>query len=308
MRYIPMKICFSLLLLVLGCSLAQTETLFAQIPLGRHCFDTGPLPLDDPDFCGCTWGHVYYNGQPVSGAEVVLTVGSETVDHTSVLNQDIEETPFYSLSGANIGATRGDLMTLSVALAGETISRTIKAIPGEDGQQFVNLVIPQQGEWTPWISGGYTRTLAIDDAQNGGTANTIVWASGADGLVSIDLIDDSMTAHTLPWDAATIRDIDFTADGNVWATGVHDLAQFDGNQWLDYDIPFADTIRASAIDPTTDAIWVGGGDSTGQLAVYDGAEWQSTNRIAAPITDLAFDAAGNLWVSTWGPRRLSAQC
>ena len=92
-------------------------------PAGRHCGDVGPLPLDDPDFCGCTWGEVYFQGQPVAGVVVTLTFGNGVV-YRVTQNMALESYPYFDLTAHDLGARRGDLLTLTATFAGEMLTRT----------------------------------------------------------------------------------------------------------------------------------------------------------------------------------------
>ena len=65
-----------MILAVLLVTSAGTAHAAPTQPLAPRCVGAGPLPLDDPTFCGCTWGEVYYRGQPVVGATVTLQFGN----------------------------------------------------------------------------------------------------------------------------------------------------------------------------------------------------------------------------------------
>lgn len=75
--------------LTCGCLFLAVTMLHAlaapEMPTGDHCGDVGPLPIDDPDFCGCTWGEVLFQGQPVPGAAGKLTYRSSFVTGTTRL-------------------------------------------------------------------------------------------------------------------------------------------------------------------------------------------------------------------------------
>jgi hypothetical protein len=257
----------SCLLLYLGYMTTAPVQAAPVAPLGPHCIGSGPLPLDDPTFCGCTWGTVYYRGQPVTGANISLQFGAQ-ITHTLAQKEDTETFPFYSLSGAKLGAQRSDNMTVSVEFAGQTAVRTFRALPNSEGEQQITLVLPEQGVWTPWISGGYTRTLAV----NGAT----LWAGGPAGLLAVDLTTGVSVTQNLPWSNLSVVGIASDANNHRWVIGPHNLARLNNSVWQNQATPFAATLRALVAHPATGALWLGGGDSNGALAVYDGTWLRST--------------------------------
>jgi hypothetical protein len=86
-----------------------------EMPTGDHCGDVGPLPIDDPDFCGCTWGEVLFHGQPAPGAAVTLTYGSGFVTGTTRFTL-LEDEPYFDLTAHYLEAQRGDLLTQGLRL------------------------------------------------------------------------------------------------------------------------------------------------------------------------------------------------
>ena len=261
------------------------------IPLGRHCGDVGPLPLDDPDFCGCTWGKVLFRGQPVAAAAISLAFDGQVITATTELNS-LEPFPYFDLTAHDLGASRGDTFTLTAVYAGQTISQTFPAWPGSDGEQFVTLTFPETGVWEPLFTGGYTRTLAI----NGNT----LWAGCPAGLLSVDLTNGANQPHSLPWEETAVRALAITPNNHLWAASSAAVAEWDGNDWQMHSLPFTATLRALVADPNSNTVWVGGGDAAGHVAVFNGS-WQMAGEFAnAPVTALTLDSAGRIWVGTWG--------
>ncbi len=284
----------SLLFLGVGALLALASSpALAQAtpdaPLPAHCKRGGPLPLDEPNFCGCTWGVIYYRGQPVVSAPVTLRFRTQISGTLSIVDQE-EPFPFYDMTGKDLGAQRGDVMTVTTTFGGQTATRTFRAQPNAEGEQQVNLVLPEQGVWRHWLSGGYTRTLVI--------TGTTLWAGGVAGFRAIDMTNGVSATQTLPWSDPVIA-LAMGANNHVWAAAAHQLAEFDGNSWQNRPLPFAATIRALTVDPATSALWAGGGDSKGALAVYDGA-WHTVTAVAEKINTLTIDSADQLWVGTAG--------
>lgn len=260
-----------------------------QAPLGPHCIETGPLPLDDPAFCGCTWGYVYYRGQPLLHAPVALTFQTQitaTVSKPSV----VDPVAYYALSGAPLGAKLADTMTVTTTIAGQAVTRAFRARPDQAGEQEVPIVIPEQGEWQLFLTASYTRTLLVQ--------GQTLWAGGPAGLLRVDRTTGAQTVQSLPWADSSVTAL-AASPNTLWAAGAHHLASYDGQQWQERTPPFAATIRTLIVQPTTGALWVGGGDAGGALAVYTD-QWHIVNGIAQPITTLTWDSDGKLWVGAWG--------
>ena len=205
--------------LVLSLYLCLTADVMAaatnpQVPLTPHCIRSGPvvLPLD---YCGCTWGYVYYRGQPIPAAPVALIFQNQitaTVSSPSV----VDPLAYYSLSGAPLGAKLDDRMTVTTTIAGQSVAQHFRARPDHEGEQAVPLVIPEQGEWQLFLTGGYTRTLVVQDQ--------ILWAGGPAGLLRVDLATGVQTMQTLPWAVGSVTALASGPQGVVWAAGDHHLA------------------------------------------------------------------------------------
>ncbi|MCX6047639.1 MAG: hypothetical protein NT075_21280 [Chloroflexi bacterium] len=264
---------------------AQNELL---APLGPHC-GRGGIPLSDPTICGCTWGAVYYRGQPVAGALVTLQFSTQ-VTQTLTEKQDAELFPYYVTSGAALGAKRDDIMTATVEFAGQTATRAFRAQPDHEGEQQITLVLPEQGVWTPRDMVGYTRTLAINGQK--------LWAGGPAGLLAVNLSTGVTATQTLDWTDPAVVAVASNHD-QVWAMGSHQLAELDDGRWQNRPLPFSATLRALAVHPATSALWLGGGDNAGALAVYDGA-WHPITTVNERVTTLTIDDANNVWVGTSG--------
>jgi len=260
------------------------------VPTGRHCGDVGPLPPQDSAFCGCTWGDVLFYGQPVAGAAITLTFGGGVVTDVTRLTP-LEPLPYYDLTAHDLGARRGDVLTLTARFAGQAVSRVFRAWPGSDGEQYIVLAFPERGVWSPWVTGGYTRALAL--------AGNVVWAGGPAGVIAASMSTGISVAHTLPWTEPGVRALAVGCDGHVWAAGTGGVAEFDDSTWYTHIVPFSGTLRALAADPATCAVWVGGGDSAGSVAVYTGT-WRAAGSFNAAVTALAVDGAGRVWAGAWG--------
>lgn len=276
---------------VLGLIHLLLPTAAWMAPDGRHCGGVGPI---DPDFCGCTWGAVYYRGQPIADVPVMLGVGGATLAATFNHAARTEPYPFYAVSGSELGAKRGDTMTMTVTLGNVTATRTFRAEPAQSGEnqgeQEIALVLPEQGAWQPWLSGGYTRTLLVDDQS--------IWAGGPAGLLRIDSQTGITAVQSLPWSTPQVSALAQSRSGEQWAAGPHQLARRIGGQWQAVAPPFSASIRALAFDEHG-RLWVGGGDTGGALARYDGT-WQTVTAIAQPIMTLTVAASAELWAGTWG--------
>lgn len=267
--------------------------------LPPHCIGSGPtnLPITttDPTFCGCTWGVVYYRGQPVPGARVGLHFDEKTFVADTRYHHEFPDYPYYVASGLALSAERGDVLTFTVDFAGASLVRPFRAWPattGESqGEQEVPLVLPEVGIWQPMLNGGYTRTLSLQ--------GETLWAGGPVGLTKVNLATGQATSQPLPWSPPTIVALASAANQGFWAAGPHHLAALMNEQWQAVATPFTATIRALAVDPRQGDLWVGGGDHNGALARYDSQQWHTITAIVEPITTLAIDQQGGIWVGTW---------
>ena len=259
-------------------------------PAGRHCGSAGPLPLNDPEFCGCTWGEVLFHGRPVPGVAITLTHAGDVVTGVTRLTE-LEPVPYFDLTAHNIGANGGDVLTLTARFGGETITRAFRAWPEADGEQRIVLALEERGVWRALATGGYTQALALE--------GDTVWAGGPGGVISVSLSSGVSVAHALPLDDPTVRALVINVEEHVWAVGSGGVAKFDGSTWHTYTVPLTGTPRALAVDASEGIIWLGGGDTDGSVAAYDGS-WQAEGAFGAPVTALTVDEAGRVWAGTWG--------
>lgn len=267
--------------------------------LPPHCIGSGPtnLPVSsaDPNFCGCTWGVVYYRGQPVQGARVSLHFDNRTFIADTRYHREFTGYPYYVATGLALDAKRSDILTFTVDFAGTSLVQPFRAWPattGESqGEQEVPLILPEMGSWQPLLTGGYTRTLTLQ--------GETLWAGGPAGLTNVDLATGQATPHPLPWPSPAVVALAGAATQGFWTAGPHHLATLTNNQWQVVAAPFTTTIRALAVDPLTHGLWVGGGDNNGALARYDGQAWHTITAIAEPITALVLDPQGGIWVGAW---------
>ena len=68
LRQVAGLVCGTALLTTLCSSSADAAT---RGPQGRRCRNVGPI-AEEATWCGCTWGVVYVNGQPVDGARITF--------------------------------------------------------------------------------------------------------------------------------------------------------------------------------------------------------------------------------------------
>jgi len=285
-----LAVCISLVLVILAAMWAGLRASAAPEVLGKHCGDVGPLPLDDPEFCGCTWGEVYFQGQPIADATVTLTFGGRAVTGTT-RSTLLEAHPYFDLTAHDLGARRGDLLTLTVTFGGEELTRTFRAWPEAGGEQQVALTFALRGIWHPWITGGYTRSLILHDG--------LLWAGGPAGLISVNLTNGISISQTLPWAEPGIRALAVSGTGNVWAVGAGGVAEHDGVEWRNHTLPVGGTPRVVTVKTDTGEVWIGGGDSNGYVTVYTGT-WQVAGTFPAAVTTLTADSGGRVWAGTWG--------
>ncbi len=267
-------------------------------PAGSHCIGVGPDDIlnDDlnvPAFCGCTWGAILYRGQPVTGAGVTLEFGGA---RKTVYTNDygVEDFPFYSLSGKDLGAQRGDIMTLTVTFAGETLTRSFRAWPESAGEQRLDLAFPERGVWTRISqAGGFTQTVVAGI----GT----LWAGGKNGILRISA-DGISQQFPPPAEGADIRHIAVEEDDGLWALWPNGLARFADNIWVDATPPYSGTWRSLALGSQAGTVWVGGNEAnTGVIAYLHDQQWSRLwGPSPGPIVALAADRHNGLWASMWG--------
>lgn len=259
-------------------------------PQGQHCGDGGPI--GDPEYCGCTWGEVVFHGQAVVGATLTLSFAGQTV--TDVVAVEVpDELPYYSLTGHDLGAQRGDIITLTASFAGEVVTRTIRALPDEDGEQHVVLAFPEREAFVPYLSDGYTRTLAVD-------GNTL-WAGGPEGLASVDVLSGHVTPHPLPWQQGGVEVLAVRNATELWVAAGNALARLKDGVWNQVAPPPSLTaIRALAADPVSGDLWVGGAAGAAGIAARYTDAWHDLKSFGQPVTALILDANGAVWAGTWG--------
>lgn len=281
----------SLFLLISLLQLSLPQSVFAEedTPNSPRCVGSGPISTtDDEFFCGCTWGAVYYRGQPVIDAPVSILFNAKALTQESAHYTD-NPYPYYGMSAATLGAKRSDLLTVTTEFAGATVSRSFRAQPDHEKNQEVSLVIPETTVWKNLLPQSDASALLV-------VGNTL-WAGGKDGLLSLNLASGISTTHSLPWQSQSVVALAHTQNSHIWAAGAHSLAEFDGTTWQDRSVPFAATLRTLHVNPISNALWVGGGDTGSALAVFDG-NWQTISAISGRIEAIATDNSGDVWVGS----------
>lgn len=307
----------------------SSDKVFAQedssASIGPHCIATNPLdslsdnepiPIDefipsselqalteDADFCGCSWGRVYYNGVPISGVPVSIEFDGKRVSNASE-KYFTDDAPFYSMTADDLGAKRGDLLMVTAKFAGLKTSRVFRALPESDRTQDVSLVLPEM-VWDEWVSGDYSSALVATEMTAAEGVTPTIWAAGSDGLLEINMQTGISVTHTFPWENTQLNELVITENQHLWAAFQNSLVEFDGDEWISHTLPFSGTVLSFAIGRQTEdqaeQLWIGGGsDRKGFVARYDGV-WQTvTSELDAPVTALTLDKNGTLWAGTWG--------
>ncbi|MCP4537502.1 MAG: DUF11 domain-containing protein [Chloroflexi bacterium] len=199
------------------CFLFSSITIQAQPSdppiLGEHCGDVGPLPSPIPsDWCGCVWGAVYVEGIPMDGVTVTLSYAGSAI--TFVTTDFYWDEPYYALDGHWLGASYGDLVTLTAMYNGQTITRTYRTFPNPvTKEQQINLIFPDAAGSPPSVTAaeatyphlGYVQLVAkgVDNDENGDIILGHEWLSDQDGVigteptVTLPIADLTAAAHTL---------------------------------------------------------------------------------------------------------------
>ncbi len=262
------------------------------MPLGLHCGNVSPID----DWCGCTWGAVFYHGRPVTNAQVTIDYGGGTVDGSTLLDTQ-ECFPYYGLNGASLGLSRLDVFTVTATYEGKTVSRTVRAVPGESGEQQVNLILSEEGDptWTHYAESEMVRSVALH--------GDALWSGG----------DDGVTRHQQPYGcAASFDGSDLPAleiravTGNgesLWAGTTNGVSEYDGASWTTHDTGLASSnVEAVIAHPVDGDVYAGANDfDDGGVSRYDGA-WHPLPDVNGSrpntVQALLVDSSGQLWVGT----------
>jgi len=255
------------------------------VPLGGSCIGVGVLSSDD--YCGCTYGYVYYQGEAVHGAKVTLTFDNQSVEtFTQVYEGELEENSHFQITGHNIGARKNDMITVTAEYLGQSVTRTFRAWPDGDRQK-VHLVLGE-GSWKNWKSGDYTRTLATLNDQT-------LLAGGLDGLLQVDMATDQEIPIASPWP----DDIVVDSQERIWVTGNLGVGIYTDGSWETPDVPLTEHVSRIAITADGNRAWIADKSEEGNLAFFDGTSWSSQEKIGDYIVDLVLDDEQTLWVGTW---------
>lgn len=182
-------------LFALGCMIILFTTVVNandDPPLGEHCTDIGPLPPPPEDWCGCVWGMVYVQGQPVSGITVTLSLADYSYSMTTIQGDE----PFFAIDGRLVMATVGSPMTLTATYNDLMITRVYHALPDPvTMEQQVNLIFPQSGGNAPTavlnsIIAQIDRAMfdgsGLDNDEGGSQILGYEWASNLDGVIGTE--------------------------------------------------------------------------------------------------------------------------
>ena len=282
----------ALLGLVLGGVFAAGGRVEAQT-LGQHCYDVGPLP-GIPDWCGCTWGAVYVDRQPVAGATVNIHYAGKTMMTTSRLAA-AETFPYYALNAHDLGAKYGDTVTLTVTYEGQTLTRTVRLLPNASGEQQASFAFPASGHWEHWANLSNVQAIAARGSD--------LWIGAASALVRWEITTGISETLTTGLASPGIQALAIGPDGSTWAGSTAGLARYHQGEWSVQATGLASpNIRALAVGPQGD-VWAGAsGATTGGVSRFIGGAWQSQPDFNGPLPNavlsLAAGDAGRVWVGT----------
>lgn len=263
-----------------------------SVPLGLHCRGVSPIE----DWCGCTWGAVFYHGRPITNAQVTINYGTGIVQGSTLFDTQ-ECYPYYGLDGAGIGLSRLDVFTVTATYKGQSVSRTVRAVPDNSGEQQVNLILDDvDGSlWTHYSENDLVRSVVLqnDTLWSGGDAGVTRYQQPYGCSVSFDETD-------LP--TQEIQSLVSTAD-SLWAGTPNGVSAYNDTSWTLHDPGLASSnIAALAVHPTTHAIYVGANAySDGGVSCYDGS-WHPLPDVNGSrpntVQALMVDNTGQLWVGT----------
>lgn len=265
-------------------------------PQGEHCYDVGPLPGLPPDFCGCTWGVIYFNGQPVAGAQVTLAFNDGVVSGTTAVSA-LEAFPFYALHADGLGARLGDIVTITAAYGGQAVTRTVRLLPDSLGEQQLNFAFTPWGHWEPWA--------ALPGVQALATQGRWLWAGTAAGLYRWEVATGLSETVTPGLASDDIRALAVADNGDVWVGTPAGVSRFHDGAWTTQATGLGSSdIRAlaTAADGT---LYAGASHRTdGGISRFDGQSWQPLPDLNGGqpnlVSALARDDLGGVWGGTNG--------
>ena len=158
-------------------------------PLGQHCPEVGPVPLLPNNFCGCTWGAVYVDGDAVAGAHITLTFQGRSITSTTHLGSGALY-PIYTAEAYTLGARLGDEVVISATVGAQTLTRTLRLAPNNDAEQQAGFAFPPSFFPSP-LSQPSIVTAAITPARvTRGPSTSIVFSATTtqNGSADYDLI------------------------------------------------------------------------------------------------------------------------
>ena len=295
---------------ILTCLIFMTiilyNLLFFQNAIAYSQINTNPFFQDSCKITDSTsaylWGAVYYRGAPIQGADVSFNINGETIQ---TVTQPGSSLPTYCMSSMAID----EVIEITAKFAGQRVNRSVRISPGEDQKQQVNLVIPKRSVWDLWRVN--TEVDQMEVTKNGqflivGSQTGIIWLDkdtmrGSSSKNVSKMINAAYIE--MPRLDKTIRDIAIHHNGTVWAItddGLFSQQNAQENSWVKQPVPITGTLNALAIDMNNDVVWVGGGESQREVAVYLNGEWSHIYTTDADIRELTVDRQSNLWVGTWG--------
>jgi subtilisin family serine protease len=253
-------------LVALGLALAGMAVVRAGVaeqrpvsPSASPVSPPAPLPNDCHDITGvgeippacCAFGYVYFNGQPVPGAEVTIHSAGGVFTATTTA-EFAGVAPYYaaSLSSAPLAVQPGDLITVTAAFSGASQTTVYQVAPR--GQQ-VDVVIPGAGGARPpiatinYIYPNPARQdqhmiafigSGADQDENGASVVAWEWSSDLDGVLSAQ--EDFLRAASRL--SAGKHTISFRARDNegMWSEPVTRSLRVDAPPGYSYWFPYLD--------------------------------------------------------------------
>lgn len=270
-------------------------------PLPRGCGGAG-TPIDYLDPVCCVSGYVYYAGQPVVGANVIIQI-NERQQSVQTRREPGHAQPYYtaSLHGEPLRIKPGDPVTVTAQFGGQAITTHFVAQAG--GQQ-IDLVIPTEQADSTWLPGSlsarHNHAVANDVARqqvvlfggltqfNLALADTWLWDGQSWRAQNPATTPPPRAGHALVYEAAHQRVLLF---GGQDQTGAYrqDLWVWDGVNWTELHpltLPPARAGHALAYDAAhQQVVLFGGANGGGALNdtwLWDGSTWQVAAASPAP--------------------------
>ena len=248
---------------------------------------------------GCFWGYIEGTLEELTGVEVQLEVGGNRYFGQSQLMEG-ETRPRYGIPVRGVEEIDGQILTVTAAYAGATVSETATIDLGTGHSQQIDLVQDVIREEAQFVANETVNSLVEHEG--------IIWAGTDNGLVRVDLLTGDMTTIIDDEGPGNKLVSDVTIDGeeNIWliSEGFVFRYHFATGTWRKFNPEqTGENVLAITIGED-DAIYFG--NRSGEIRSYRQGhtiEWgpplidTGLNTSSYSYVDIEFDVdeTGNIW-------------